>query len=149
MLDQMIAVLAVAGLAPLALAAPAAAAPGNGAVQYGFDPVCISEPPFEFCIGQRGVFNVTETPSGDFHLIDNGVQTFTSAEGNFTDNSRSRYRLVVLLKDGQEQVVHVGSQFTSKASNGFSCRISVRFMVVKGEVKREIEVVACDPVPEP
>ncbi len=161
MRKQLIAVVAVTGLAPLALAAPASAAPGNGAQRYNVSE-CYEEraepdePLFQYCFTARGVSKVTQTPSGNFHMIDNGTHTFTATvQGeDFKVSGTSRNRFKALLKDGQVQVEHFRDRFTN-AFGDVTCSGIIRFMIVKGEVKKRLLSVSCDgelpadPLPEP
>lgn len=138
-------VLAVAGLAPLALAAPALAAPGNGAEPYvlsGCETSDPSEPPFRFCFTTRGVDHLTEKPSGDFHLIENSRTTATFT-GFRVGSSTYHRHFKVIVKDGQAQVgsIHVRSV---ESSDGVTCTVRFRFTVLKGEVHRDVSSTSCD-----
>lgn len=150
MRKQITAVLAVAGLAPLTLAAPASAAPGNGAQRYSFSE-CFSEEvgeqSFRYCFTVRGRFDVTETPSGNFHVVDKSTQTstFTSAEG--TASSTFSGKVNVLFKKGRAQVIHDRGRFTS-TFDGLTCSGSYRFMIVKEVVKKDLFSFSCDGDPE-
>lgn len=156
MRKRIIAVVAVAGLAPLAQAVPASAAPGKGADRYNVSKCFIEElergePPAQICVTVRGVLKVTETPSGNFHVIDNSTQTFSVAGDGFRGSSTSRSKFKLLLKDGQEQVVHFRDRFTA-TFDGVTCSGSARLMIVRGDVKKEIFSFSCDgelPEPEP
>jgi hypothetical protein len=66
----------------------------------------------------------------------------------FTGSGTSRAKFKLLLKDGREQVVHARFR-SSSAFNGVTCSGSFRFMIVKGEVKKEVDDFSCDgPLPE-
>ena len=155
MRKQLTAVLAVAALAPLALAAPAAAAPGNGAQRFSerecFNEDPPGEPPFSGCFNVQGRSNVHETPSGHFHVNLKITQTFTFTSEDRTVSGTSSGKFNLLLKEGQQQVFHDRGRFTNDF-DGITCSGSYRFMVVKGELKRDLFSFSCDgelPEPEP
>jgi uncharacterized membrane protein len=140
--NQIIAALAAA-VTPLAVAAPASAAPGNGAERYKFSECFTEEPGFEVCVTGRGVFKATKTRSGNFIVVDSSTSTFRLVGDGFTGSGTSRGKFKLLLKDGQEQVVH--ARFRSSSTfDGVTCSGSFRFMIVRGEVKKEIEDFSCD-----
>lgn len=147
------AVLAVAGLAPLTLAAPALAAPGNGAERYSFSE-CYSEelpgePAFESCFTIEGRVNVTETRSGNVLVNDKGTFTSTFTSGDLTASDRGDFKFNAVFREDQDQVIHSRSRVTSTI-DGVTCSGGFRYIVVRGEVKKEIEDFSCDgPVPEP
>lgn len=142
MRKQMTAALAMAGLAPLAFAAPASAAASSGAIRYSFSD-CFSDEAFEACFTVQGVFNVTETRSGNLHVVDNSRSTFTFASEEETSTGTSRDKFTLLLKKGQQQVVHRRSRFNNTV-DGVTCSGSFRFLIVKGVVKKDRFNVSCD-----
>ena len=154
MRKQMTAVLAVAALAPLAMATPALAAPGNGAQRYS-DTECFQEeppglPPAEVCITVKGRIKLTETPSGNFIVNDKGTYTSTFTSGDFTVTDEGSFKFNGVFKGEQVQVAHARGSVSTTFPNGVTCSGTFRFMVVKGEVKKEFDNYTCDgPVPEP
>jgi hypothetical protein len=153
MRNQIIAA-ALAAVTPLALAAPASAAPGNGAERYSFSE-CFSadpgEPPFDVCLFVQGRLKVTETRSGNFHVTDHSTVTVNVTSEDFTGSGTSRSKFKLLLKQGREHVVHDRVRFSS-TFEGVTCSGSFRSKVVRGEVKKELFSESCDgesPEPEP
>lgn len=57
--------------------------------------------------------------------------------------SRQRRGALQRKKDGQEQVVHARGRSSNSSSDGVTCRGSYRFMIVKGQVKKELENFSC------
>lgn len=87
--------------------------------------------------------------SGRGRVRDKGTFTSTFASGDFSATDRGDFRFNGVIKGDREQVLHNRSRFSS-TFDGVTCSGRFRYMVVKGEVHKEIEDVSCDgPVPEP
>ena len=108
-------------------------------------------PPYEECFTFQGRINVTETPSGNVLVNDKGTITSTFTSGEFTASERVSFKFNGVFKDDQDQVIHGRSRLSSTIE-GVTCSGSFRYMVVKGEVKKEIDDFSFDgeiPEPEP
>jgi hypothetical protein len=134
----------VAALSPLAVAAPATAAPGNGAREYTVDRSCTSPKPGAVdCSSVVGKFNRVETPSGHVNAMDHATRTFTYTEPGIVEAGTERVRYKLLTKDGRDQVEHARS-YVETTINEVSCTGRSNFLVVKGVIKKDTETFTCD-----
>ena len=135
--------LAAVVLAPLALAAPASAAAGNGARITHFEE-CFPPTggPDQSCISGREVFHFRETPSGNTIAHVNGSLRY-NVTGSITATGTIRTHFKFLVKDGQQHL-ETFQERRSGVEGGLICTGIVRRMVVKGEVKTAISSFSCE-----
>jgi hypothetical protein len=91
----------------------------------------------EVCVAFRGIFKVTETPSGNFSVISNGSSSFTATQdGEQVGSGRDKFQFKLLVRKGEVQVEHAQSRGMSKVF-GEECSYSFRFHESNGQVRYE------------
>ncbi len=121
-------------LSVLSVAQPAAATPAQ---PFNVSE-CFSFGELEYCYTVHGVFQVTETPSGNTKYIYNVTSSYTVTEnGQVVYSEEDRYHANYLVKDGESQVAHnLGSGSFPYANQ--TCTYDYNVIFTDGEVRHEV-----------
>jgi hypothetical protein len=137
--------LAVAGAATAA-AIVATAGPASAAASVYKDEGCETFGTFEFCYDVKSVFNVTETPSGNYNAISNGKFSYTYSENGVEYYSTDgKYHNKFSMKDGETQV----ASYHGKSSDEFgetTCSYTYKFHMANGKVQVDNFDFECTPL---
>jgi hypothetical protein len=132
--------LAAGALALLAVAPVAAyAAPGNGATKID-DTSCYTNPIYGWtaCTTQKGEYNNTLTPSGNFKFEQNVATTFTFTDpaNDYLETLSGRFHRQFLMKEETLQEFRDGERYTVQVHDdgnfSYDCTVSYAFHLVDG-----------------
>ena len=101
---------------------------------------------FGFCFDVKSVYNITETKSGNYNLIDNGRFSYQylqdGVEYYATDG---KYHSKFSMKDGESHVSSYHSESSSE-SGGQTCEYTYKFHMANGEIQKDDFEVVCTPL---
>ena len=134
-------------VATLLLAAPAAAAPGEGAEAFKYE-YCQADDLTTFCAKGHSVYQTTETPSGNVKVVVNTSYYYSvsAPDCNYDNTGQDHYTYLLTPEEFQQSHTVQSFDFHSSCFGTVEhCTFYNNIAFANGEVRAEKSEYVCEP----
>ena len=129
-----------------AIAVIGTAGPASAAATVNRAEGCETFDIYEVCYDVKSVFNITETPSGNYNVIDNGKFSYRYSENGVEYySSDGKFHSKFSMKNGETHVIAYHGK-SNDEFGGSTCSYTYKFHMANGKVQVDNYDFECTPL---